>query len=55
MEETVLRKMRQVVGFPDGRGDGIFCPGGSIANGYAISCARFNFMPDVKVGIRVSN
>ncbi|XP_069701601.1 cysteine sulfinic acid decarboxylase [Periplaneta americana] len=48
MEETVLHEMRLIVGFPDGRGDGIFCPGGSIANGYAISCARYNFIPDVK-------
>lgn len=48
MEETVLHEMRRIVGFPDGRGDGIFCPGGSIANGYAISCARYNFIPDVK-------
>jgi glutamate decarboxylase len=46
--------MRRIVGFPDGHGDGIFCPGGSIANGYAISCARYNHVPDVKVGIHVS-
>lgn len=53
MEEVVLTEMRRIVGFcgseVDGRGDGIFCPGGSIANGYAISCARFRAMPDVKV------
>lgn len=49
MEETVLREMRRIVGFKDGKGDGIFCPGGSMANGYAISCARYKFMPDVKV------
>ncbi|KAJ9589117.1 hypothetical protein L9F63_017576 [Diploptera punctata] len=48
MEEVVLKEMRQIVGFPDGCGDGIFCPGGSIANGYAISCARYHFMPDIK-------
>nr|XP_023018948.1 cysteine sulfinic acid decarboxylase-like [Leptinotarsa decemlineata]WCN84857.1 aspartate 1-decarboxylase [Leptinotarsa decemlineata] len=48
MEETVLEEMRRIVGFKDGRGDGIFCPGGSLANGYAIHCARYNFMPDVK-------
>ncbi|KAJ8924799.1 hypothetical protein NQ315_000953 [Exocentrus adspersus] len=48
MEETVLREMRRIVGFKDGKGDGIFCPGGSMANGYAISCARYKFMPDVK-------
>jgi len=36
MEEQVLAEMRRIVGFPEnGHGDGIFCPGGSIANGYA--------------------
>lgn len=49
MEETVLREMRQIVGWPNGEGDGIFCPGGSMANGYAISCARHYYFPEVKV------
>lgn len=50
MEEVVLAEMRRIVAFSeDGEGDGIFCPGGSVANGYAISCARFNAVPDVKV------
>lgn len=49
MEEVVLKEMRKIVGFPnDGDGDGIFCPGGSIANGYAISCGRYKFMPEIK-------
>ncbi|XP_075224255.1 glutamate decarboxylase-like protein black [Lycorma delicatula] len=48
MEETVLSEMRRIVGFPQEQGDGIFCPGGSIANGYAISCARFQAVPEVK-------
>nr|XP_029715325.1 cysteine sulfinic acid decarboxylase-like [Aedes albopictus] len=48
MEEVVLKEMRTIVGYPDGAGDGIFCPGGSMANGYSISCARFKHMPDVK-------
>ncbi|KAG5879056.1 hypothetical protein JTB14_019483 [Gonioctena quinquepunctata] len=48
MEETVLEEMRRIVGYKDGSGDGIFCPGGSLANGYAIQCARHNFMPDIK-------
>ncbi|KAJ3660387.1 hypothetical protein Zmor_004837 [Zophobas morio] len=48
MEEVVLKEMRQIVGFEGGKGDGIFCPGGSLANGYAISCARYRFLPDVK-------
>lgn len=46
MEESVISKMTSIVGFPDG--DGIFCPGGSIANGYAINCARFYKFPQVK-------
>lgn len=49
MEEVVLKEMRCIVGYENGFGDGIFCPGGSIANGYAISCARYKFWPDIKV------
>lgn len=50
MEEQVLAEMRRIVGFPNGgQGDGIFCPGGSIANGYAISCARYRHSPESKV------
>ncbi|KAH8335922.1 hypothetical protein KR074_006041 [Drosophila pseudoananassae] len=49
MEEQVLAEMRRIVGFPNGgQGDGIFCPGGSIANGYAISCARYKYTPESK-------
>lgn len=47
MEETVLAEMRKFVGWSEG--DGIFCPGGSMANGYAISCARYHNLPEVKV------
>lgn len=49
MEEVVLKEMRKIVGYQNGDGDGIFCPGGSAANGYAISCARYKYFPDVKV------
>ncbi|CAH1170096.1 unnamed protein product [Phaedon cochleariae] len=48
MEEVVLREMRSIVGYEGGQGDGIFCPGGSMANGYAINCARHRLMPDIK-------
>ncbi|XP_058807664.1 cysteine sulfinic acid decarboxylase isoform X2 [Phymastichus coffea] len=48
MEESVLREMRRAVGWPDGEGDGIFCPGGSMANGYAINLARHWMFPEVK-------
>lgn len=46
MEESVLKEMRTIVGWSEG--DGIFAPGGSIANGYAINCARFHKIPDIK-------
>ncbi|XP_047115868.1 cysteine sulfinic acid decarboxylase-like [Schistocerca piceifrons] len=46
MEMTVLEKMNQLVGFPDG--EGVFCPGGSLANGYAINLARYRFSADIK-------
>lgn len=49
MEEVVLKEMRKIVGWPNGDGDGIFCPGGSAANGYSISCARYKAFPDIKV------
>lgn len=49
MEEVVLKEMRKIVGYPNGEGDGIFCPGGSAANGYAISCSRYHVCPDIKV------
>lgn len=49
MEELVLREMRSIIGWENGNGDGLFSPGGSISNGYGISCARYKFAPDVKV------
>jgi len=48
MENEVFEKMRNIVGFPAGKGDGLFCPGGSMANGYAISLARFRKRPEIK-------
>ena len=48
MEEEVLREMRKIVGWTDGQGDGIFCPGGSMANGYAINLARHHKFPELK-------
>ena len=49
MEEYVLAELRYLIGFDEG--DGIFCPGGSIANGYAINCARYKMFPQIKVQI----
>ncbi|XP_076756849.1 glutamate decarboxylase-like protein black [Xylocopa sonorina] len=48
MEEELLREMRKIVGWKDGRGEGIFCPGGSIANGYAMNLARHYRFPRLK-------
>ncbi|KAJ8309070.1 hypothetical protein KUTeg_013944 [Tegillarca granosa] len=46
MEKAILTKMMGYAGFKDG--DAIFCPGGSIANMYALNVARYKFFPDVK-------
>nr|XP_055045198.1 cysteine sulfinic acid decarboxylase isoform X2 [Misgurnus anguillicaudatus] len=46
MEEEVLRKLRSLVGWSEG--DGIFCPGGSLSNMYAMSTARYWAFPNVK-------
>ncbi|XP_019340342.1 cysteine sulfinic acid decarboxylase isoform X2 [Alligator mississippiensis] len=46
MEEVVLQKLRELVGW--GSGDGIFCPGGSISNMYAMNVARYHRFPDCK-------
>ncbi|XP_059538986.1 cysteine sulfinic acid decarboxylase isoform X4 [Myotis daubentonii] len=46
MEEEVLRKLRALVGWRSG--DGVFCPGGSISNMYAVNLARYQRFPDCK-------
>ncbi|XP_073469661.1 cysteine sulfinic acid decarboxylase [Aquarana catesbeiana] len=46
MEDEVLRTMRSFLGW--NTGDGIFCPGGSISNMYAINVARFQHFPHCK-------
>ncbi|XP_071762656.1 glutamate decarboxylase 1 isoform X2 [Centroberyx gerrardi] len=48
MEEALLRKMQNIVGWSDDEGDGIFCPGGTISNLYSILVARYHFYPEVK-------
>ncbi|PIK49956.1 putative cysteine sulfinic acid decarboxylase, partial [Apostichopus japonicus] len=45
IEEEVLSRMRTMCGFQ--RGDGIFCPGGSIANMYAMSVARHSIRTEI--------
>ncbi|XP_072223578.1 cysteine sulfinic acid decarboxylase isoform X1 [Leuresthes tenuis] len=46
METEVLRALRQLVGWTEG--DGIFCPGGSTSNMYAMNLARYKLFPQVK-------
>ncbi|KAI3361513.1 hypothetical protein L3Q82_013659 [Scortum barcoo] len=47
MENAVLRKMIEVVGWKEG-GDGIFNAGGSMSNMYAVNLARYRHCPDIK-------
>ncbi|KAM8976286.1 cysteine sulfinic acid decarboxylase [Pelodytes ibericus] len=46
MEEEILKTLRHFVGWRTG--DGIFCPGGSLSNMYAMNIARFHRFPDCK-------
>uniref|UniRef100_A0A8C7YRC4 Glutamate decarboxylase 2 n=1 Tax=Oryzias sinensis TaxID=183150 RepID=A0A8C7YRC4_9TELE len=48
LEYVTLKKMREIIGWPEGRGDGIFSPGGAISNMYAMLLARFKMFPEVK-------
>ncbi|GFT23797.1 cysteine sulfinic acid decarboxylase [Nephila pilipes] len=51
LEKALLDAMIQLVGWEDG--EGIFCPGGSMANMYGMSLGRFHVNPAVKTkGIR---
>nr|XP_054752159.1 cysteine sulfinic acid decarboxylase-like [Lytechinus pictus] len=46
IEQEVLSKLRDLCGYKSG--DGIFCPGGSLANMYAINHARYVLNEDYK-------
>lgn len=48
MEKFVIKEVTSLFGYPEGSG-GIFCPGGSLANGFAMNLARYLKFPDVKV------
>ncbi|KAJ6644684.1 hypothetical protein lerEdw1_013655 [Lerista edwardsae] len=48
MEQITLRKMREIIGWSNKDGDGIFSPGGAISNMYSIMAARYKYFPDVK-------
>ncbi|KPP70436.1 cysteine sulfinate decarboxylase-like, partial [Scleropages formosus] len=52
MEDVVLSKLRSLVGWSDG--DGIFCPGGSVSNIYAMNLARYRAFPQGAVPFLVS-
>ncbi|RXM28205.1 Acidic amino acid decarboxylase GADL1 [Acipenser ruthenus] len=47
IEEVILKKMSECVGWEEG-GDGIFSPGGSISNMYAVNLARYKHCPSIK-------
>ncbi|KAM9751245.1 cysteine sulfinic acid decarboxylase [Menidia menidia] len=46
IETEVLKALRLLVGWTEG--DGLFCPGGSSSNMYAMNLARYSFFPQVK-------
>ncbi|XP_006634608.2 glutamate decarboxylase 1 [Lepisosteus oculatus] len=48
MEEVLLKKMQEKIGWPAEERDGIFSPGGSISNLYSVLLARYHFFPEVK-------
>lgn len=48
MEHVVLQKMREIIGWPNGAGDSILAPGGSISNLYAFLAARHKMFPQYK-------
>uniref|UniRef100_A0A8C7XH16 Glutamate decarboxylase 1b n=1 Tax=Oryzias sinensis TaxID=183150 RepID=A0A8C7XH16_9TELE len=48
MEQLTLKKMREMIGWPAGEGDGLFSPGGAISNMYSVMIARYKYFPEVK-------
>lgn len=48
IESDLLTHMRRLAGLPVENGDGVFCPGGSMSNFYAMLCARYVACPDSK-------
>ncbi|XP_075682855.1 glutamate decarboxylase 1-like [Rhinoderma darwinii] len=48
MEELLIKKMHQLVGWRELEADGIFSPGGTISNLYSVLVARYKFFPIVK-------
>ncbi|VDL83986.1 unnamed protein product [Nippostrongylus brasiliensis] len=53
MEKAVMKRMWEVIGWDVDQADGIFAPGGAIANLYALSTARHALFPRSKyVGLK---
>ncbi|KAM9308276.1 glutamate decarboxylase 1-like [Gastrophryne carolinensis] len=48
MEDILIRKMHELVGWKDMEADGTFSPGGAIANLYSVLAARYKCFPVVK-------
>uniref|UniRef100_A0A4W4EFM0 Glutamate decarboxylase 1b n=1 Tax=Electrophorus electricus TaxID=8005 RepID=A0A4W4EFM0_ELEEL len=48
MEQLTLKKMREIIGWPNGEGDGLFSPGGAISNMYSVMIARYKYFPEIK-------
>uniref|UniRef100_A0A0K0DSS0 Glutamate decarboxylase n=1 Tax=Strongyloides stercoralis TaxID=6248 RepID=A0A0K0DSS0_STRER len=48
MEKEIMRRMIDLIGWGNDEGDGIFTPGGAIANLYAMNSARHNIFPRCK-------
>nr|XP_020642344.1 glutamate decarboxylase 1-like [Pogona vitticeps] len=48
MEEILLQKMCEIIGWRKIEADGIFSPGGSISNLYSILVARYKHYPEIK-------
>ncbi|XP_048363734.1 glutamate decarboxylase 1-like [Sphaerodactylus townsendi] len=48
MEEILLKKMHEIIGWGESEADGVFSPGGSISNLYSILVARYKHFPEIK-------
>ncbi|XP_039212180.1 glutamate decarboxylase 1-like isoform X2 [Crotalus tigris] len=48
MEEILLKKMQEIIGWEESESDGIFSPGGSISNLYSVLVARYKYYPEIK-------
>ncbi|KRZ41212.1 Glutamate decarboxylase 1 [Trichinella pseudospiralis] len=48
MEKEIIETMCEIVGWPSGKRDGIFSPGGAISNLYAVNAARHYMFPRCK-------